>query len=374
MKLYEPMVIPNVNVAGIVVGTIKPGETGNILTKSFITSDDIRFYTYAPNILQFFVDKNELSQLDRLLVLIKNDNKAYVYRVFPMSVLFKPKKGVKKGEVIFYDDIADIIQVEFTDAVTNIKIENDDQVIWLFREGLKFCLYFDFSRSIPSEARKIDMGYYFRKTLFAKLYEFTSQSINFDKLLVDGWFPFIRLIGPRFDKLINHYETLSDYEAANQEIISYYTDEIINGFTVNWFKHPIFNEKKELIEAGLSSYFQNNQIGNISCIKILSSEIEGILRSSLYKDSNVTNPTTEQLKIHIVNKALKQFNTLESLGFPHKFKDYLDNVMFKGFNIADTEIPTSRHSVAHGVARLDNYSRIRALQLILLMDQIFFFL
>jgi len=129
-----------------------------------------------------------------------------------------------------------------------------------------------------------------------------------------------------------------------------------------------------LIEAGLSSYFQNDQAGNISSIKILSSEIEGILRSSIFNDSNVSNPSTEQLKVHIVNKATQQFSTFESLGFPHKFKDYLDNVLFKGFNIADTEIPTSRHSVAHGVARIDNYSRIRALQLILLLDQIYFFL
>lgn len=230
MKYYVPVVIPNVNVSGIVVENIKPGESGRVLTKSFITSDDKRFYKYAPNILQFFVNINEFSQLDRLLVLIKNDNTAFVYRTFPMSIMFKSKRQVKKGEFVFYDDIADITQVEFTDAVANLQIEDDDQVFWLFREGLKFCMYFDFSRTIPSQARKFDLGFYFRKVVFAKLYEFTSQSANFDKLLSDGWFPFIRLIGSRFDKLIMQYETTSDYKIANEEMVSFYTKERIQDF------------------------------------------------------------------------------------------------------------------------------------------------
>ncbi|MHC5822747.1 MAG: hypothetical protein ACYT04_44660, partial [Nostoc sp.] len=65
---------------------------------------------------------------------------------------------------------------------------------------------------------------------------------------------------------------------------------------------------------------------------------------------------------------------LGSLCFPNRFLDYLNNYIFKGFDVQIGQIPESRHSVAHGVAQDDVYCKEFALKLILTLENIYFFL
>ena len=73
-------------------------------------------------------------------------------------------------------------------------------------------------------------------------------------------------------------------------------------------------------------------------------------------------------------KGNSNFSDSDSLGFTSQFYKYLDNVVFKGFNLDTGEIDLSRHSVAHGVAKFDSYDQVRALQAILILDQLYFFM
>ena len=371
---YKPDIRENVRIDGIAQGYIAHGEEGMMLTRAFITSDESRFHVYTKNLLSPFLNPLELESINRLLVIINKNHQASVYRVFPFTLGMKAKKDLKHGQVVFWDDIADITDVEFIDSFSEIPINDYDQIIWMFRHNLKFYLYFDLSKINTVEYNKKNMGFHYKKVIFADLYNFTSSQDNFQKLLDDGWFPFLRLVGSKFDKLIQYYESDQKYNESISLVVSSFTKEVVTHFSDNWWRNTYYNTKKVLIEAGLNAFYANTDEGNILCIKTLMSEIEGILRLAIYTEQSKNDPTTSNLKDFIVDKALNKFTSLESLGFPHKFKDCLDLVLFKGFNIADTSVPTSRHSVNHGVARIDNYSRVRALQLILLLDQLTYFL
>ena len=56
------------------------------------------------------------------------------------------------------------------------------------------------------------------------------------------------------------------------------------------------------------------------------------------------------------------------------FFKYLGDVVFKSFNLDTGEINVSRHSVSHGVAKAEDYNQMKALQGILVLDQMSFYL
>lgn len=49
-------------------------------------------------------------------------------------------------------------------------------------------------------------------------------------------------------------------------------------------------------------------------------------------------------------------------------------VIFKNFDLVKGEVDFSRNSVGHGVAEEEHFTRARALQCILTLDQIYFYL
>jgi hypothetical protein len=63
------------------------------------------------------------------------------------------------------------------------------------------------------------------------------------------------------------------------------------------------------------------------------------------------------------------------LGFPTIIYDYLNITIFNNFNpLLNGKIDLSRHSTSHGVANAEDYTKIKALQAILTLDQLYFYL
>lgn len=181
----------------------------------------------------------------------------------------------------------------------------------------------------------------------------------------------IKFIGTPFEKLIEYYSDDKKYEDYINSLLDSFTSISINSTMNSWWCKKIFLEKKEIIEAGVQAYIDGNYV---NCIKNLASEIEGLIRYSLFIETQDNNPTTRIIMNYLVNKGVRKFNDDRALGFPVLFSKYLEDSIFAGFDIANASIVTSRHSVGHGVARFDNYTKIRAFQLILTMDQIFYYL
>lgn len=368
---YIPEIKKDVNLSGIATQSFLPGQIGLILTKAFIDSYDQRFDKYSKSLLLFFISAQEINVLDRLLVVIKPDNSAYIYRFFPMQLKVLAKKNFSKGSMVTSDNIADISEVLFQDDIFKIDLNDYDRIIFLIREGHRFGLYFDLSGKATNDFRAKDIAYQYKKFIYKSMFDFLEIESNLDLLFKDGWFPFIRIIGSPFENLVKYYSEDKKYENYINSLIDIYTPEVISNMLMSWWNNPIFKAKKDIIEEGVKAY---NQGSFVNCIKNLATEIEGIIRVSIFVEKKDANPKMKDIKDFLVSKGVKKFNDDRAFGFPMLFSKYLDESIFAGFDVSDTSIVTSRHSVGHGVVKFENYTKIRAFQLILTLDQIFYYL
>ena len=190
-------------------------------------------------------------------------------------------------------------------------------------------------------------------------------------LIKSGWFPFVQLVGDQLDHLIS--TNLEELEITEERILKTFSKEKLTQITDNWWRNSIFNSKKKILMAGINSFIIGDQDNIINCIKNLASEIEGIIRID-YHNSFSKEPTTKELKEYITSQGLKKFSSAGSLGFPGLFFEYLDKSIFEKFNVTAGEIPISRHSLSHGVTPESLFTKTRALQFILTLDQIYFYL
>jgi hypothetical protein len=67
-------------------------------------------------------------------------------------------------------------------------------------------------------------------------------------------------------------------------------------------------------------------------------------------------------------------NLGEPLFFPKEFQRYLAENIYGNFDPVAGGVTASRHGVGHGAAPEETYTQVRALQVILTLDQIFFYL
>jgi hypothetical protein len=218
-----------------------------------------------------------------------------------------------------------------------------------------------------------ELGRHYKYLAFQEEYSFFENRLMFEQMLNDGWFPFIQLLGEEFNMLSLIYKHEDVFELSLDEFLNRFDRNRINAFIIKWWKNTIFNEKKLIINAGIEAYLSNTEEGYINCIKNLFSEIEGIIRISYFKENN-RDPTFPDLKNYICQKAKTKFISEDSLGFPDIFYTYLDEVLFKRSYIKNGGIVLSRHTSSHGIAKPELYSKARALQAILILDQMYFYL
>ncbi|HKZ46321.1 MAG TPA: hypothetical protein VJ202_02950, partial [Thermodesulfobacteriota bacterium] len=145
--------------------------------------------------------------------------------------------------------------------------------------------------------------------------------------------------------------------------------------TEKWWKNKTFSDKKPLLEAGVNAYLQNNQDGFVNCIKNLWTEIEGILRKLYHSETGKGDGVkSADLISHIVEKAKTKSGSDYSLLLPLPFLKYLQDVVFANFNVENGKVDMSLNASSHGVADANQYTKYRALQLILILDQIYFYI
>lgn len=160
--IYKPKIIDNFLIDGVAAETISSGQTGKILQKAFISSLDETFPLIATNIFSLLLGMDPSASLNSLLVIIKRDNKAYIYSQYPFGTQVFLKRSVKAHSDVFKRDIADITGVFFKDDVIDLNPQDGDKIIWLFRENWSFGLFFDLSGKLDSEKTLKELGYYYR--------------------------------------------------------------------------------------------------------------------------------------------------------------------------------------------------------------------
>lgn len=375
------------DLAGFVAENAKGGESVKVFTRASLTSDDPEFYQYSASISNIFLNKKRI-QIDNVyqfLVIIHHDLSADLYvNDFGVLVEIKAKRDIKAGEAVTQGDIADIRKVKFQD----IEIFDTDKIIYCFKVGWRFGLFFDLTpRTQPANVSQIiatekldieklylSIGELRRYLSFYHVYKVLESESQFDEMMKDGWFPFIEILAGEYKKLSEAYLNKFDFEKKIKTTVDSFNEERVKKITEKWWKNQIFSYKKSLIEAGINAYLQNNQDGFVNCIKNLWTEIEGILRKLYQSETGKGDGVkSADLIAHIIKKAKNKSGSDYSLLLSLPFLKYLQDVVFVNFNVESGKIDMSRHTSSHGVAEANQYTKDRALQLILVLDQIYFY-
>ena len=362
------------NLAGFATETVEKGETVKILTRGSLISDDPLFYTYIEGITGIFFKNILVNSVFHFLILIHDDSSADLYlNNFPTRILMLSKRSIKKGEVIRDNDIADIAKLSFE----NIYVKDTDKIIYCFKVGWKFGLFFDLdgNEQLDIEAMETELGALYRYLSFQDIYNTLESAPHFDQLLDDGWFPFIEMIGSEFREVSKAYKFLRKPHTKIQELISKFDKQRINRIRNKWWNKPLFADKKIILESGIDSYLKGGDQGFIGCIKTLLPEIEGIIRLHYFEETGKgRNVKIPELISHIVEKGKIKTGSEFSLFFPRAFFEYLNKSVFPNFDLEQGDISLSRHTSSHGVAKAEDYTKVRALQMILILDQIYFYI
>lgn len=364
------------NFIGFATENVEEGETVKILTRASVTSDEPEFYTYVDQISNIFLAKPGISTnaTSKFLVLIHQDLSADLYiNDFKVVAWIRTKRAIQKGESVRRNDIADMGKLEFPD----IKITKTDKVICCLKVGWKFGLFFDLDRrkDLDFGEMSLVLGALYRYLSFQHVYKILESEAPFKEMINDGWFPFIEIIGEEFEILSKAYRNEFDFKNRIGKLVDSFDRARIERIINKWWGNKIFKDKQSLIEAGVNAYLHDNNDGFINCIKTLSSEIEGILRFHYLSETGRGNKVKLQdLLQHIIEKGRTKSGSDYSLFLPLPFFMYLKDSVFANFNLESSKVGLSRHSSSHGVAKAGDYTKMKALQMILTLDQICFFI
>jgi len=324
-----------------------------------------------------FRGARQREQINAFLILIHQDLSADVYvNDFPIIYEGMHKRDLQAGEIVMLQDIADIRSLKFL----GIEINKTDNLIFSFRIGWKFGLFFDFAQWESGHFWDVDalyreLGWHYKRLFFQKEYEILENRPMFEQMRSDGWFPFIQILGVEFVELSHFYKDKTKFLSLLTHFVNKFDKDRVMRFVNRWWNNKLFEQKKNIILAGIEAYLTNTQAGFINCIKNLPSEIDGILRLHHFeKNKTGKRPHYGELTQHLKKEAEKKFDSMEPLSLPGEFCRYLDEVFLKDFDLKTGQVDWSRHSTMHGVANVEDYTKVKALQCILILDQMYFYL
>ena len=384
------------DITGFAVCNVPKDHYGWVLSSSRLTSDDSIFYKYIEEISKTYLyatyHKTGVNSICSFLILIHQNLSADIYvNDFPIEIKCRSKRALKENELISYNDIADIIELRFP----GVDIQESDKVICCLKVGWKFGLYFNFVRNptlvetevgslefkeeeleVPNLVRmQTQLGQLYRYLTFQYVYHSLESEPIFEKMVADGWFPFVEILGNEYKTLFETYQNEKfTYDNKVKLLLENFNKTRLQKITDKWWENPIFLEKQELIQAGIDAFLGSTKSDYINCIKTLYSEIEGIMRSLYYQDSGERTRNIQKLIDRLIEVGERKTEDDQSLLLPQYFLNYLTESIFKEFDPTTGEVDLSRHSALHGVALGEDYKPERALQALLTLDQIYFYL
>jgi hypothetical protein len=279
------------------------------------------------------------------------------------------KRVVNAGEAIFSNDVIDVRSLRFP----AVSFSDADKVLYCFRVGWKFGLFFDFgnNRKFNVEAMQFEIGHCYRTLRYQSLYDALGDEKTFQHLVSEGWFPFLELTKSDFQILVALSSAELPLTSEETKIVNRFTDERIDAISARWFRKEVFSKRRDVIQSGLNAFKRTD---SVACLKILLTEIEGILRDAHISTVGSSAKITDLLEFAI-SEGIKKAGTEASLFFPMQFARYLRDFTFANFDpMNPLGAHASRHSVGHGGASPNAYTQTRALQAILTIDQLAFFL
>ncbi len=342
-----------------------------------ITSDHPRFYQYMKSINALITEHAERAgihvQLDRVsafVLVVHADDSADLYlQDFPMQMEILAKRDFAAGEIVYHSGVADVRRVR----LPGISLAESDGVIVCFKVGWKFGLFFDLGkdRKLDVEGMEKKLGALYRGLSFEEAYAALGDPELFAQLVSAGWFPFVEIVGGDFDALLNAHRQSFNVDGEEKVLLAKFDAKRIDEMARRWWAHPALKDRRKILEPALEAFKRGD---SVSCIKIILTEMEGIIRDARIAELG-TGASIKDLLKYAVERGAKKTGDESSLFFPKEFLQYLSDCTYAHFDPnAPKESTASRHSVGHGGATADAYSPERALQAILTLDQLVFYL
>lgn len=318
-------------------------------------------------------EEKSVSTINNCLIFISKD-KAKIHINIPTFVYLVSKRSIKKGEFLTKDDIADIRKVQFK----GVEIDSNCGIIYIFSHDWMKCVYFDYTHILPEKwvptntqnlCQNGDL-----ESLFASFHAYMMFPEIFriepeikEKMLIRGWFSFIRILGWRFEKIYESIKNDFPLEKVEMEVVESFENKMIQNIVESWMTKDIFKIHEKIIRAGVERFIEKD---DISAIHILYPRIEGLMR---YIYLGTTEKSSQKNLIDKLTKVAKEKNPNSFLFLPDDFNKYIQQFYFNNFNLEKGELDLSRNSISHGVVKEEELNRIKAFQAILILDQIFFY-
>ncbi|MGC4034439.1 MAG: hypothetical protein QM764_00665 [Chitinophagaceae bacterium] len=360
----KPRVIAPINIHGFSLTTARSGEQFQIIQKGAFTAFDPNFHVYAEQILRIIGSKgnwNLLIRIDSAETKIYEDN-------LPISLQVRAKKKMEASAPVFEGDIADIESLSFKDSFEDINPLEGEKVLCILSIDYLHGLYFDLTGKLKTEEFQKDLGRLYRHLRYFNVYNALANG-DINQLTTIGWFPFIQLLDGYFNVIVSLVRE-NKLNQVDSFINEKFTNERVSELTKYWEEHSSFQKKKQQITEGLECFLEGSFA---ACISTLTPLIEGVFNDYLltktgkglsYKGDDIADA---------IYKTASTKTDDGSLLLPADFRDYLIKHFFKNMK-ASTSNEATRHVVGHGRAEDIAFTRERSLQIILTLDQLFFYM
>lgn len=377
-NLGEPIRFTDVqNLSGVAIEAAQKGAPAKIATAMALTSDDLLFHQITEGlvgVIDHMAQKAgmivSLHRAGVILFIIRPDNTAELWLDnAAIAIQFIVKRAIKAGTIVFERDIADVTGMRFP----CVEIGPADKVLCIFREGWRFGMAFDFNHggALNVAAFERTLGTLLRDLRYRHIYDALGSSVLFTRLVSAGWFPFVEIISHEIKDLLQHLEADFDLAELEQDILNSFDEARMQGIVNRWAVKPHFASKMTLLKAAIDAF---NKKEPIAVIKILLTEIEGVLNDAYRTANGGKSAKLKELLKFAMDSAERKVGGTDTLMFPREFAEYLAKHTFANFDpTARTGTASSRHAVGHGAAPQESYTMIRALQVLLTLDQLAFY-
>lgn len=376
-NIGEPIRFKDVeNFVGFAVSLARGGETVKVWTRLSVTSDESIFHKLVEEFADAIRGMSkpgesvvDIKRANVVLLVIRHDLTADLWvDSAAISLLCAVRRAVSSGEVIFENDIADVAAMSFPD----VNIEKSDKVLCIFRQDWRFGFAFDMNPNGDLDLDNFNrtLGALYRTLKYKHLYQFLSNQDAFNELVGRGWFPFVETIGSEFMKILSHYESGFDISEVEQEIVASFTSERLTRVYERWQSKQHFATRSLILKSALDSFERKDAI---SAIKIILTEIEGVLNDAYRAENNGVGARLKTLLEFAEKSGERKAGGSETLFLPLAFGHYLRKCAFADFDpVSKDGTASSRHAISHGEAPQESYTMVRALQVLLTLDQLAF--
>jgi hypothetical protein len=323
------------------------------------------------------------SQISTFLAIVRKDKTCTVYVNEPIVGTMLAKRTVKAGDAVRSDDIGAVISLKMKEIVVrknegspnseettelNIEIPKDAGFVSIISAGWRKGILFDYGPLLPKDAKDRDFNV---EVALGQAWSFINfqermkvseaQWVEFFK---QKWFPFLTLS----EKLLRTMKSYAEHGANIDDLQDEVNAEVLARcpelMETIGRSEELKDHKEILIKA--IEHFQKGDY--ISCVGLLYSRIEGVMRSWHEKIAQGKPTDFKELSKSVVTS--RSGTPIQGdLLFPPNFEKFLNQVYLEHFGPGDID-KASRHTISHGVAPVSKFDLKASLLGILLLEQI----